>query len=92
MVGLWYPEDWPEREISWATMPSKQGKGIAAEAALRSKRYAFETLGWEQVHSCIRLNNIPSIKLAEKLGATVEREEVHPVRGQVLVYRHSDEY
>ena len=64
MVGLWYPEDWPEKEISWATMPSKQGQGIAAEAAIRAKRYAFETLGWTQAHSCIRAENVASIKLA----------------------------
>ncbi|MCL4161176.1 UNVERIFIED_CONTAM: hypothetical protein GTU68_057524, partial [Idotea baltica] len=35
IVGLWYPEGWPEREITWAIVESKQGKGFAAEAAVR---------------------------------------------------------
>jgi len=89
MVGLWNPEGWPEREISWAIVEHKQGLGIAAEAAIRSKIYAYETMGWDSVYSCIRAENVASIRLAEKLGATVEREIQHAIRGQVLVYRHS---
>ena len=36
VVGLWFPEGWPEREITWAIVEHKQGLGIAAEAAIRS--------------------------------------------------------
>lgn len=89
MVGLWNPEGWPEREISWAIINSKQRRGIANEAALRAREYAYETLEWSDVYSCIRKQNQPSIKLAEKLGATLHRTEEHPIRGTVLVYKHS---
>lgn len=89
LVGLWYPEGWPEREITWAIINAKQGRGYAAEAAIRAKTYALETLGWDKVHSCITAENTPSIALAEKLGAVLERALDHPKRGHVLVYRHA---
>ncbi|MEO1042215.1 MAG: GNAT family N-acetyltransferase [Pseudomonadota bacterium] len=89
LVGLWYPEDWPEREITWAIVSAKQGRGFAAEAALRAKSYAVDTLGWDRVYSCIAAENSASIALAEKLGAVFNRELGHPKRGRVLVYRHT---
>ena len=89
MVGLWYPEGWPEQEITWAMIETKQGRGYAAEAALRAKSYARETLDWDSVFSCIAKNNTPSIKLAEKLGAVLDRSVDDPKRGRILVYRHA---
>lgn len=91
IVGLWNPEGWPEREITWGIVAGKQGLGIAAEAAKRSKRYAYETLGWSSVYSCISEQNLPSIRLAEKLGATLNRKIESESRGTVLVYQHSRE-
>lgn len=91
IVGLWFPEGWPEREITWAIVKHKQGLGIAVEAARRSKLYAYETLGWDRVYSCIRAKNLPSIRLAEKLGASLDHEVESASRGRVLVYRHSRE-
>ena len=89
IVGLWNPEGWPEREITWAIVEHKQGMGIAVEAAIRSKKYAYETLGWDTVYSCISAENSASIHLAEKLGATVDREVKHETRGNIIVYLHS---
>ena len=91
IVGLWNPEGWPEREITWAIVEHKQGKGYAYEAAMRSKVYAYETLGWDSVYSCISSENSDSIRLAKKLGASLEREIETEKRGKVLVYRHSRE-
>ncbi len=89
MVGLWYPEGWPEREITWAIIADKQGKGFAAEAALRSRAYAYDTLKWDNVFSCISAENTASIRLAKKLGATQHREVVSAARGTVLVFKHA---
>ena len=89
IVGLWFPERWPEREITWAIVEHKQGKGIAAEAAIRSRAYALDTLGWDSVFSCISAKNIASIGLAEKLGATLDRKIEHETRGSVLIYKHN---
>jgi len=89
IVGLWNPEGWPAREITWAIVENKQGLGIAIEAAEISKRYAYETLGWEDVYSCISAENIASIRLAEKLGALLDFEVQDEMRGRMVVYRHS---
>lgn len=89
IVGLWNPEGWPAREITWAIVEHKQGSGIALEAAQRSRTYAYETLGWDSVYSCISEKNVASIRLAEKLGATLDRKVEHGARGTVLVYRHA---
>lgn len=88
IVGLWFPEGWPEREITWAIVEHKQGMGFAAEAALRSRTYAYQTLGWDSVFSCISTNNVASIGLAEKLGATLDREVSSETRGRIKIYRH----
>lgn len=90
IVGLWFPEDWPEREITWGIVEHKQGRGIAAEAAIRARTYAYDTLGWEKVFSCISAKNFASINLAEKLGATLSHTIEHHARGTVLVYEHKN--
>ena len=90
IVGLWFPEGWPEREITWAIVEYKQRMGIAAEAAIRSRTYAYEVLGWNNVFSCISAENTASIRLAEKLGATLDREIEHETRGNILVFRNAN--
>jgi len=89
IVGLWNPEGWPEREITWAIVENKQGLGIAAEAAIRSRTYAYDVLGWSNVYSCISAENRASICLAEKIGAVLDRQIEHDTRGKILIYRHS---
>ncbi len=87
-VGLWYPEGWAEREVGWMVVADKEGQGIALEAALAARAYAYDTLGWPEVFSCIADGNTRSIALAERMGARFDRR--HPRDGQAdhLVYRH----
>lgn len=88
LVGPWFPEGWPEPEIAWTVMPEFQGRGLAGEAALRALCFAYGDLGWQTACSCIDADNIPSIRLAESLGATLEGEtEIRPF-GPALLYRH----
>jgi len=87
-VGLWYPEGWPEPEIGWALMAGAEGRSIAFEAATRARAYAYEALGWRTAISMIAPENSRSIKLAERLGATFERDFNHTRFGRALVYRH----
>jgi len=85
--GLWFPEGFPGRELGWGLMKSKRGRGYATEAALRAREYAYDALGWTSVISLINLNNAPSIRVAERLGATFE--SVTPFRGsECAIYRH----
>lgn len=87
-VGLWHPEEWAAPEVGWMVIETAEGRGIAYEAALRSRSYAYETLGWEVVSSCISVGNERSIRLAERLGARFDR--IHPRVGlpDHLVYVH----
>jgi len=89
IVGLWNPEAWPAREITWAIVEQKQGLGIAIEAARQSKIYAYEVLGWDSVYSCITSEIHASIGLAVKLGASLDREIESESRGTIQIYRHS---
>jgi ribosomal-protein-alanine N-acetyltransferase len=63
-----------EPEIGWHVVRSKWGQGIATEAALAHRDRAFAELGLERLISLIRPQNVPSRRVAEKLGMTVEKE------------------
>ena len=61
-------EDFPR----WAEMmadPEAQGKGYGVEAATAAIDYAFDVLGWTEVIHCIDPDNVPSQRLAERLGS-----------------------
>lgn len=88
LVSLWYPEGWPAPEVGWVVWAKFEGQGIAYEAAVRARAYAFVTLGWPQVASCIRDGNTRSIRLAERLGATLDRRIERPDLPDFLVYLH----
>lgn len=85
--GLWFPEGFPEREVGWGLIPTKRGRGYATEAAFRARAYVYETLGWETAISLVTDVNVPSARVAERLGATVEG--VTRYDGMAFcVYRH----
>ncbi|HJA64694.1 GNAT family N-acetyltransferase [Lachnoclostridium sp. An169] len=48
--------------------------GFAREAAAACRDYAFEHLGCDKVHPIIKVDNIPSIRVAEGIGMTREDE------------------
>jgi len=58
VVGLMYPEDWPEPEIAWTVFDSGEGRGIAYEAALASRSYGYDTLGLSTLVSLIKSDNV----------------------------------
>jgi RimJ/RimL family protein N-acetyltransferase len=86
--GLWNPAGWPEPEISWGLVQEFHGCGYATEAARRARRFAYADLGWSTVVSYIRPENIASARVAERLGAKLEKSI--DLRGVAVgVYRHS---
>ena len=87
-VGLWNPEGWPAPEVGWLVWAEHEGKGIAREAAERARAYAWDTLGWPEVASCISDGNTRSVALAERLGARLDRRVPRPGRPDALVYIH----
>lgn len=88
VVGLFYPEGWPEPEIAWSLFDGAEGRGIAYEAALAARRYAYGTHGWRTAVSLIAPDNARSIALAGRLGARRDGEYPHPVFGPLEIYRH----
>jgi len=87
-VGLWQSAGWPELELGYWLMPEHQGKGFALEAAQRCKDYARKELQSESLVSYIDSSNAPSIKLAEKMGATFEQTIELLEHGPHRVYRY----
>ncbi|MEM7498434.1 MAG: GNAT family N-acetyltransferase [Pseudomonadota bacterium] len=87
-VGAWNPQGWPEPEIGWTLLAAAEGRGIAREAALAARAFAYGTLGWTTAISLIDPANTRSIALAERLGARREADFVHDEYGTMGVWRH----
>lgn len=88
VVGLMYPEDWPEAEIAWTVFENAEGRGVAFEAAMATRDYAYNTLGWSTVISCVMPDNSRSAALAKRMGATYECDFDHPEIGTLGIWRH----
>jgi RimJ/RimL family protein N-acetyltransferase len=86
--GLNAPPEYPERELGCILFDGFEGKGYAFEAATALRDFAFKTLGWTTVVSYIDPDNARSIKLAERLGAVLDKAAATPNRDPCLVYRH----
>jgi len=84
-VGFYEPADWPDFELGWTMGRASWGKGYAPEAARACVEYAFDVMGRDHLISLIDPENVASIRVAEKIGETLEREiEIQGHR--VLVY------
>ena len=87
MAGGWFPAKWPEREIAWIIWPDKAGKGYALEATNKVRDFLYANCGWESAVSYIDPKNLDSIRLAERLGCTKDKE-APSIDGSDAVYRH----
>ncbi len=90
VTGVYFPEGWPEPEIAWSIFAEAEGKGIAFEAARRARQFAYETLGFETVISCVMPDNTRSLALAKRLGCTYDGVFTHANYGDLHVWRHPD--
>jgi RimJ/RimL family protein N-acetyltransferase len=60
-------------EVGYHVLPDWQGRGIATEAAAACLKHAHERLGAARLYAFVRPENLPSRRVAEKLGMHVER-------------------
>ncbi|WP_101788334.1 GNAT family N-acetyltransferase [Nonomuraea indica] len=60
-------------EIGYLVRADLQGRGYATEAALACRDHAKEVLGIEHLIAIINPDNVPSQRVAAKLGLTLER-------------------
>jgi RimJ/RimL family protein N-acetyltransferase len=88
LCGIWNPEGWPEPELGWLVFAPFEGRGIAYEAALRARAWAYDTLGFTTLTSNILPGNARSVALAERLGARYERTYQNVTLGEDMLYRH----
>ncbi|HUS53006.1 MAG TPA: GNAT family N-acetyltransferase [Thermohalobaculum sp.] len=87
-AGLFHPVHYPEAEIGWMVVSGAEGKGIAHEAAIAVRSFAYGTLGLKTLVSYIDHDNARSIRLAERLGAIRDDTAPLPEGERCLCYRH----
>ncbi|WP_374635423.1 GNAT family N-acetyltransferase [Paracoccus sp. (in: a-proteobacteria)] len=86
-TGLIAHEGWPETELGWQIYDGFEGRGYAHEAATLARDHATRVMGLPPMISLIAPANSRSRRLAERMGAQVEREDA--VAGiPCLIYRH----
>lgn len=86
-VGINHGPLFPEPELGWFVYPDAEGRGYAFEAATALRDWAIVGRHIGTLVSYIDPHNIRSIRLAERLGATLDGH----AQGQDptdLVYRH----
>lgn len=87
-VSILNHDTYPETEIGWHLYDGHEGHGYAFEAATAARDWAFTERSLPTLVSYIDPANTRSIALAERLGATLDRD----ARGEDatdLVYRHA---
>ncbi len=78
----------PEPELGWQLNADAEGQGYAYEAAVALRDWAFGAHQLETLVSYVDPDNTRSIRLAERLGATLD-PSARPQDEGDLVYRHA---
>jgi len=78
---------YPEPELGWQLQLAAEGKGYAFEAAIALRDWVFREGKLQTLVSYIGPQNARSIRLAERLGASLD-ELARPQDPGDLVYRH----
>jgi RimJ/RimL family protein N-acetyltransferase len=63
-----------ELEIGWTVVRAFWGEGYATEAAAACRDHAFSELGRDRIVSLIASDNVASMRVAEKIGESYERD------------------
>jgi RimJ/RimL family protein N-acetyltransferase len=85
VAGFAEPEGWPGFELAGILAQRFWGQGYATEAGRAALAYAFTVLKKDRVISLIYPENRASIRVAERLGETLEGRIQHLER-EMLVY------
>lgn len=86
--GVYDPDGWPEREINWGLRRQYLGQGYVTEAATRVRDHVYDDLGFTTIASCIDQENVSSIAVAKRLGATLDRVVIGLGGRPMGVWRH----
>ena len=77
MIGFWEPATWPGFELSWHLAHRNWGRGFATEAATTALGHAFKVWRRNKVLSLIDPANLPSIRVAERIGERLDASINH---------------
>jgi RimJ/RimL family protein N-acetyltransferase len=77
IVGFAAPAGWPGFELAWTLARPWWGNGYATEGAQAALAYAFGTLKKTHIISLIHPENRASIRVAERIGETLEARVNH---------------
>ena len=69
-IGPAFLDDWPGHELGWRLTRGARGNGYATEGASLALDWTFATLGWSSVIHSIHRDNLASMSVARRLGAT----------------------
>lgn len=87
-VAVHRPVDYPETELGWLLFEGCEGRGYAREAAGAARDWAFSERDVPTLVSYVDPANMRSIRVAERLGATLDPDAPTPNGDACLVYRH----
>jgi RimJ/RimL family protein N-acetyltransferase len=85
IAGFAEPEGWPGFELAGTLARRFWGQGYATEAGRAALAYAFTVLEKDRVISLIHPENRASVRVAERLGETLEGR-IHHLGREMLVY------
>ena len=71
-IGPFNPEGWPGFELGWVLARAYWGRGYATEGARRVLDHVFTDMEGDHVISLIYPDNTASIRVAERIGETLE--------------------
>lgn len=87
-TGLYHPIILDEPELAWSLFRRYHGNGYAVEMARAARDWAARDLGLGPLASIVHPDNAPSIRVAERLGATLEGTTTYLGEPRLL-YRHA---
>jgi RimJ/RimL family protein N-acetyltransferase len=84
-IGFADPEGWPGCELAWALARRWWGHGFATEGARAALAHAFTHLNKDRIISLIRAENRNSIRVAERLGESLQGQ-TEVMGNEYLIY------
>jgi ribosomal-protein-alanine N-acetyltransferase len=73
--GLAWLQDNSDIELAYLLYKDYWGRGLASEAASACLNYGLNELGLKRIVALVYPQNVPSIKIIEKLGMIFEKED-----------------